>query len=206
LHDLFEATAEEASILTENLIMSYKEKRIFSSVTPVTLKIRGKDQLGRLFCSIMLLSAYSRVPVAYDKATYEYLRKNQLASSNSYSTLDHTAPAEGLSDTDATSPIQASDDGSDQDDDTFKLVIRSAITKDITLIVRPTTKCGAIVKAFLKKAGVAGDYPGLFGAAGGMKKGGKDPKLCIDGDKMGNEVEISEAEVEDGDQAEIVGL
>jgi hypothetical protein len=72
--------------------------------------------------------------------------------------------------------------------------------------VRPTTKCGAIVKAFLKKAGVADNYPAVFGAAGAKKKGGKDPRLCVDGDKMANEVEISEADLEDGDQVEIVGL
>jgi hypothetical protein len=209
LRDLFEATAEEASILTENLIMSYKGKRIFSSVTPITLKIWGRDQLGRFHLNIMLSSAHYGVPVACDKATYEYLRKNQLATSNSNSTLDLTASAEVTSDTDTASPMQgaqASDDNCDSDDDTFKLVIRSAITKDITLIVRPTTKCGAILKAFLKKAGVADNYPLLFGAAGGKKKGGKDPRLCVDGDKMGNEVEISEAELEDGDQVEIVGL
>ena len=72
--------------------------------------------------------------------------------------------------------------------------------------MRPTTKCGAIVKAFLKKAGVADNYPAIFGAAGGKKKGAKYPTLCVDGDKMENEVEISQAELDDGDQVEIVGL
>jgi Ubiquitin-2 like Rad60 SUMO-like len=101
---------------------------------------------------------------------------------------------------------QASDAESDSDDDTFKLVVQSAIAKAITLTVRPTTKCGAIVKAFLKKAGVADKYPAVFGIGGGKKKGGKDPRLCVDGDKMENDVQISEADLEDGDQVEIVGL
>lgn len=188
-HDLFEATAEEASILTENLIMSYRGKRIFSSVTPITLKIWEEDEL-----------------VACDKATYEYLRKHPLTAAESFSTLDPTMQTEIPPDTDAASPPQASDAESDSDGDTFKLVVQSAIAKGITLTVRPTTKCGAIVKAFLKRAGVADNYPAVFGATVGKKKGGKDPKLRVDGDKMENEAEIGEADLEDGDQVEIVGL
>ena len=53
---------------------------------------------------------------------------------------------------------------------------------------------------------MADNYPVVFGGAAGKKKGGKDPRLCIDGDKMENDVEIGEAELEDGDQVEIVGL
>ena len=113
-----------------------------------------------------------------------------------------------ISDTEASPPhgTQASDAESDSECDTFKLVVRSVIAKDITLTVRPTTKCGAIVKAFLKKAGMADNYPAVFGVAGRKKNGSKDPRLCVDGDKMGNGDEISEADLEDGDQVEIVGL
>ncbi|RDB19065.1 hypothetical protein Hypma_014343 [Hypsizygus marmoreus] len=184
--DLFEATAEEASILSESLIMSYKGKRIFSSVTPMTLQIwTAEAEL-----------------VACEKVTYEYLRKNPLAAS--YSAFDHMTPAPDVpSDTDE--PPNTQDESgaeSDADGDTFTLILRSAIAKDITLTVRPTTKCGAIVRAFLKKAGVADKYP----EGGAKRKGAKDPRLSVDGDKMGNDVEIGDADLEDGDLVEVVGL
>lgn len=123
------------------------------------------------------------------------------------------------SDTEAPfSSQQDTDAESDSEGGTFKLILRSTISaKDITLTVRPTTKCGAIVKAFLKKAGVVDQYPGVFEATGApVKKGAakkgakavaeKDPRLCVDGDKMGNDVEIGEADLEDGDLVEVVGL
>lgn len=113
--------------------------------------------------------------------------------------------------------------------------MRSALTqKDITLTVRPTTKCGAIVKAFLKKAGLIDLYPGAGSdeppappvQVPPPKKGGrkskvtlaaetaalaaaapaKDPRLCIEGDKMDNGTPIGEQDVEDGDMIEVVGL
>ena len=37
--ELFEATADDANIMAENLIMTYRDKRFFPSVTPHTLKI-----------------------------------------------------------------------------------------------------------------------------------------------------------------------
>ncbi|KAF8073910.1 hypothetical protein FPV67DRAFT_1621405 [Lyophyllum atratum] len=203
--DLFEATAEEAAILSDNLIMSYNGKRIYSSVTPMALRIWGEADL-----------------VACDKITYEYIRANPVAASHTLSTFDAATPApDASSDTDAASPSQEQQDAeSDAEGETFKLILRSTISaKDITLTVRPTTKCGAIVKAFLKKAGVAEQYPNVFVADGGRaapkkaaKRGKKavvaekDPRLCVDGDKMGNDVEISEADLEDGDLVEVVGL
>ena len=71
--------------------------------------------------------------------------------------------------------------------------------------MRPTTKCGAIVRAFLKKAGLDAEYP----AAGAPAKGrgrSKVPALSVDGDRMDPETEIGEADLEDGDQVEVVGL
>ncbi|KAF5382500.1 hypothetical protein D9615_003048 [Tricholomella constricta] len=179
--DLFEAVAEEASILSDNLIISYNGKRIYSSVTPMALQLWGEADL-----------------VACDKTTYDYLRANPVAASHTLSAFDAATP-DPDSDADAPSPSQdapAPDDAeSDAEGDTFKLILRSTISaKDITLTVRPTTKCGAIVKAYLKKAGVA---------EGGKKK---DPRLCVDGDRMGNDVEIGEADLEDGDLVEVVGL
>ena len=122
----------------------------------------------------------------------------------------------------------AAEASEDEDDDTFKLILRSALTgnKDITLTVRPTTKCGNIVKAFLKKAKLEDQYPHVFaegGVAAAMataskqKKGRgrgkaaappqvKDPRLSVDGDKLDNDAPISDADLEDGDMVEVVGL
>ena len=79
--------------------------------------------------------------------------------------------------------------------------------------MRPTTKCGAIVKAFLKKAGVAAQYPAVFGeAVKAPKKSGwgappkTDPRLCVDGEKLDNEAEIGDSELEEGDLVEVVGM
>lgn len=113
---------------------------------------------------------------------------------------------------------QQSDAESESDEDKFKLILRSALTanKEISLVVRPTTKCGAIVKAFLKRAGLAGKYPEVFASApadvakrAGRKSkavAGKDPRLCLDGDKLDNASEIGDADLEDGDMIEVVGL
>ena len=119
----------------------------------------------------------------------------------------------------------------EEDHNKFKLVLRSALTgdKNVTLTVRPTTKCGNILKAFLKRAGLEEQYPHIFsdtpavpppttgakrGRGGGRKNNAKaaaavplkDPRLCIDGEKMDNETPISEADLEDGDMVEVVGL
>lgn len=109
---------------------------------------------------------------------------------------------------------------------TFRITLRSSLGKDITLTVRTTTKCGAIVRAFLKKAGVEDQYPEVFmdtkaavsskatGKRGGRKSNAKaataaapakDPRLCIDGEKMDNEAEIGD-DLEDGDMVDVVGL
>lgn len=112
--------------------------------------------------------------------------------------------------------------GDDQDEDKFKLVLRSALTsKDITLNVRSTTKCGAIVNAFLKKAGLMEKYPALSDSAAdgsSLQKKTKSrrsvagstinkvPKLSIDGDKVGNDIEIGDYDLEEGDMVEVVDL
>ena len=94
---------------------------------------------------------------------------------------------------------------------TFKLIVRSERTKDkdIALTVRPTTKCGAIVRAFLKKAGLEAEYPEGGAPTKGRGRGkaaAKVPALSVDGDRMDAETEIGEADLEDGDQVDVVGL
>jgi len=169
--------------------------------------------------------------VAYENRAYDYIQKNPhsvvrlAATSSSIATDPHSSPDPSQQptghDSDAESQAAAESDAGndDEDDDKFKLILRSAQTgdKDITLTVRPTTKCGAILRAFLKKAGLADrpEYKEVFAGAGaggtGKSKGkqgakGKDPRLCVDGDKMNNEAEIGEADLEDGDMVEVVGL
>ncbi|KAJ7677423.1 hypothetical protein B0H17DRAFT_112446 [Mycena rosella] len=196
---LFEAAAEDASILVDNLVMSYNGARLFPSVTPATLKLWDEGEL-----------------VACDKSTWDYLRANPGATT--------AAPAIelDLSDTDAPSPVysntQESDAESDAGGETFKLVLRSALTtKDITVTVRPTTTCGAIVQAFLKKAGLADKYgkEPRKSIGGASKKGKgkkavpepeKDPQLMVDGDKVAHHVPIGDMDLDDGDMVDVVGL
>ncbi|TFK40868.1 hypothetical protein BDQ12DRAFT_680194 [Crucibulum laeve] len=215
--DLFEATAEDANILVKNLIMSYKGKRIFASVTPETLMMGDEVTL-----------------VACDITTYEYIRAHQATTTQP---IDRNTPTFDISSDEddgapepSTSQPQSQSQGhdaaeseaeSESDGDKFKLILRSALTgsKDISLVVRSATKCGAIVKAFLKKAGLDAQYPNAGG--GGTKspppppKRGrksvaevseKDPRLCVDGEKMANDAEIGDADLEDGDLVEVVGL
>jgi hypothetical protein len=172
--------------------------------------------------------------VAYEKRAYEYIQKNPhsairptttnsstTSSSNRASNVPNPSfePSQltTVQESDTESQAAAeSDAGNDDEDDKFKLILRSALTGDITLTVRPTTKCGAILRAFLKKAKLADrpEYKEVFAASGGgggtgkskKKQSGKDPRLCVDGDKMDNQAEIRDAELEDGDMVEVVGL
>ena len=179
--------------------------------------------------------------MAYDKLTYAYMQASNHARQNSGLSADHhpqnpkggTTAVEISSDGDdspsespdyATQPrietrkqLQESDAESEADDK-FKIVLQSSLTQGqhITLTVRPRTKCGAIVKAFLRKAGLAEQYPQVFQdtttkaapTKRGRKSGAqqKDPRICIDGEKMSNDTEIGDADLEDGDMVEVVGL
>lgn len=119
-------------------------------------------------------------------------------------TTEGEESAEGSSDADSIG---------DAAEDTFKLTLRSVKTpKGIVLTVRPQTKCGAILKAYLKKAGLANEYLEHDTGARGRNRGRRSviiasgPRLVVDGDKLDNEVEIREADVEDGDIIEVTGL
>lgn len=139
---------------------------------------------------------------ASNLVTYEYLRQHR--QERPPPTLDALAPGSSLpldttenGDSDSDSHSMADDD----DGDIFKLVVRSSVTKDVTLKVRPTTTCGAIVKAFLKRAEIADQY-----LEGRSIRGRGGPQLMIDGERMDPDTPISEADLEDGDQVEIDGL
>jgi Ubiquitin-2 like Rad60 SUMO-like len=155
--------------------------------------------------------------VACTKETYDYIRAHPNSVQNT-SGNSNAGPIDiDSNDGPGGAESQQSDAESESDEDKFKLILRSALTanKEINLVVRPTTKCGAIVKAFLKKAGLSGQYPEVFAGVSGAKKGGrksnvaaagKDPRLCLDGDKLDNASEIGDADLEDGDMIEVVGL
>ena len=119
-------------------------------------------------------------------------------------TVEGEGSGEGSSDTDSIG---------DEAEDTFKLTLRSVKTpKGIVLTVRPQTKCGAILKAYLRKAGLANEYLEHSTGTKGRNRGRRSviiasgPRLVVDGDKLDNEVEIKEADVEDGDIIEVNGL
>lgn len=124
--------------------------------------------------------------------------------STSRAVLDEDGESEGGSGSDSTGNAT---------EDTFKLTLRSVKTpKGIVLTVRPQTKCGAIVKAYLRKAGLASEYLEYDASTGVRNRGRRSviiasgPQLVIDGDKLDNGAEIREADVEDGDIVEVAGL
>ncbi|KAI0631929.1 hypothetical protein C8Q77DRAFT_1122755 [Trametes polyzona] len=205
-HALCAEIADGVSTLEDNVVLMHDGKRVFPSSTPHSIGIWAEAELE-----------------ACQKATYQYLQENKRMRSESVAPMSlqdlaRRSPSHARS----PSPLQFSDVGparaasvSDEDDkpaDTFHLVIRSERTKgrDITLLVRPTTKCGAIVRAFLKKAGLDSEYPPNAPVAKGRGRGkaapAKTPLLSVDGDKMDPETEIGDADLEDGDQVDVVGL
>ncbi|KAL0960973.1 hypothetical protein HGRIS_005970 [Hohenbuehelia grisea] len=215
-HVLFDEVADRAGVLTDSLRVSFNGKRIFSSVTPAGLHMFVQAELE-----------------ACNNVTFEYLRSPAAAAAARPPSPD--VEIEGHSDgkgspahsrqPSAAPASYSKDDDSDNEStagDTFKLILRSVLTQDreISLTVKPTTTCGAIVKAFLKKAGLLDRYPragessGPTKAANPKRKGAKakapvvekDPRLFIDGEKMDNGTEISEADLEDGDLIEVTGL
>lgn len=125
-------------------------------------------------------------------------------SGSHVTTAEGEESGEGSSDTDSIGEAA---------EDTFKLTLRSMKTpKGVVLTVRPQTKCGAILKAYLRKAGLANEYLEYDSGARGRNRGRRSviiasgPRLVVDGDKLDNEIEIREADVEDGDIIEVTGL
>ncbi|KAI9465518.1 hypothetical protein BJY52DRAFT_586407 [Lactarius psammicola] len=185
-HALFEDIANAAGILTRSLILTHSGARVFASATPHSLKIWAEAQMD-----------------ASDVTTFEHLReqRHELHPPVAGSSTSWTPPPGGTEDGESESDVQSI---AEEDDDIFKLVVRSGVTKDVTLKVRPTTNCGAIVKAFLRRAGIADKYP--EGKSSRKKSAVGGPRLMIDGDQMDPNTPISETDLEDGDQVEVTGL
>jgi hypothetical protein len=127
--------------------------------------------------------------------TYDYIRnqKHSLRSPSLDDLIPNHIPSDLESDSAAESDTGAGGSGGEK----FKLIFRSAVTKDITLTVRPTATCGAIVKAFIKHAKLNVNTKGKN--AGG-------PALVVDGDKLGSGDKIGDAGLDDGDMVEVVGI
>ncbi|KZT67274.1 hypothetical protein DAEQUDRAFT_694384 [Daedalea quercina L-15889] len=202
-HALVEEVADLAEVITDHVVLSYDSKRVFPSATPHSIGLWAEAELE-----------------ACDRITYEYLQETRRQRSMSVQPLDRYKPG-APSRTRSPSVILEDDEfdrepeagaestaDEEEEDDKFRLTLRSGKTKDITVTVRPSTTCGAIVRAFLKKAGLTDQYPGGSALAGkkGKGKSSEGPKLMVDGDKLSPSSEIGEADLEDGDLVEVVGL
>lgn len=202
---------------------------MFPSSTPHSIGIWAEAELGLFLphaCVVPCPFSSCIGPDACDQTTSLYLQENRRLRSESVAPLGPSQAHDGgrspsparspsvteLSDPDTTGPPSDHVHKDEKPPDTVRLVVRSERTKgrDISLLVRPTTKCGVIVRAFLKKAGLEAEYPedAPAGKARGRGKAAptKTPALCVDGEKMSPETEIGEADLEDGDQVDVVGL
>ncbi|KAJ2933383.1 hypothetical protein H1R20_g3694, partial [Candolleomyces eurysporus] len=239
-YGLFEEIADDAHIVASNLVVCHQGKRIFASAGPSVLNIwRDVEFTAYNKTTFEYIRANPDLSAYNDLSSTQPQTQAPPTSSSSNSSI----PVFDISDSDEDEPAtprkaapslqsQAasksqlatgaeSQSEADDDDDKLKLIFRSAKTgsRDIVLTVRPTAKCGNILRAFLKRAGLEKEYPEVFAAAGlpppARGKGGKkaaaatppkDPRLCVDGDRLDNESPISEADLEDGDLVEVVGL
>ncbi|KAI0304445.1 hypothetical protein B0F90DRAFT_1889935 [Multifurca ochricompacta] len=185
-HALFEEVGDTAGILTRTLVLTHGGSRVFASATPHSLKVWAVVQMD-----------------ASDMATFEYLREQRHEGPPPTTDAAERSPSPFVSADGAESESDVQSTAED-DDDVFKLIVRSGVTKDVTLKVRPTTSCGAIVKAFLKRTGIADKY--LEGKSSRRRSAANGPRLMIDGVCMDPDTPISEADLEDGDQVEVAGL
>ncbi|KAL1722815.1 hypothetical protein EV715DRAFT_286863 [Schizophyllum commune] len=231
LREVFESVADEMGILSSKLYMTHQGVRIFGSVTANYLKV-GKAAS---------LVACEKATYEYLREQEEIQRRSSVhppsdnerddsdddilvihdgsdddapgprPSSPTYTSGSTTRPSSNSAPhTKATTP--APDE--DEDDEKFKIILRSSSFPDVPLTVRPTTTCGAIIRAFLKKVGVADQYPNAgIAQPEPLKKGRgrnaaavKDPHLEIDGDKMAHTAPIDEAGLDDGDVVDVHGL
>lgn len=153
------------------------------------------------------LSPHSGSLEACDKTTDEYRRAQRYTTpgfdDHRRSPSRATPPSATEMDDESVAGTEA--DSGAEDDDTMRLTFRAANRTEITLRVRRTTKCSAILKAYLKKAGLAEQFPGTPKAKG--KKGKTTgPALVLDGEKLSPDAEIGTADLDDGDQVDVVGL
>jgi hypothetical protein len=186
-----------ATVLVDHIVVSHGGKRLFSSGTPHSLRIWAEGELGTFFQVHVRLKLTKPFTEACNQRTWDYIRAHRHQQPPNAAQSSKRSPSTEIN-SDAESEAESTGG------DTLKLVLRSAAIEDksINLTVRPTTTCGAIVKAFLKAAGLSDKHP----PSKGKRAGQTMPQLMIDGDKMANDTEISEADLDDGDLVEVVGL
>lgn len=203
---MFGEVADAMGVLPDDIVLTLKGHRVYSSVSPAALGIWLDEEFGTSFTFTILHNFHDTPADAHFRETYQLLKDSRsLIPSGSTTTPTEGEDSEGRS-SDTTSV-------GDTSEDAFKLTLRSVKTpKGIVLIVRPHTKCGKIVEAYLKKAGLANEYlkhdtttrVQLRGRHGILAPSG--PQLVVDGDRLDSEVEIREADVENGDIVEVTGL
>ncbi|KAF7298984.1 hypothetical protein MIND_00846600 [Mycena indigotica] len=230
-HRVMDEAADEAKILLANLVLSHNHTRIFPSASPASLGLWDDAELEACeqgtwdyIRSHSTTNPIIASPVKRKPAVVEEEDGVLVVSDTDSSIIEVDTQPDSDSDHDEASAAehQGGGEGANENNhgDSFKLILRSALTtnKDISLNVRSTTKCGTIVQAFLKKAGIADNYPAVIAGTstskgprkrGKGKKGAepaKEPKLEIDGDRVGNDEAIGNYELEDGDVVDVVGL
>lgn len=211
---LFDEVADIAEVLTEDVIVTFQGKRIFASASPHGIGVWAQAELGAANLAFVrrhnILTTYLD---ACDRSTFEHLQTSRHRSPAANNALDLVnAPLSR-----GTSPISIADDSAapsepeddSGDEDTLKITLRSALTKPLTLTVRQTTKCHAILQAFFKHHKLTDKYTtspakGKKSAKGKAKPAG--PALVVDGDRLNPDDEISVADLEDGDVVDVVGL
>lgn len=145
-------------------------------------------------------------PEACDKNTFDYLQTHRLSSPNDAADDAFTSrDATPFSIEESSSALsEAAEDSGDED--TFRIKLQSTLTKPVTLTVRQSTKCSAVINAFLRHHNLSDKYtsPRKGQKTSGTRPTG--PALVVDGDRLNPDDELSVADLEDGDMVEVVGL
>ena len=119
--------------------------------------------------------------MAYEEHVYRYVKVHEHRASKNGD--DMPLPSSAFSQSDEPGP-------SHDRADALKLQIRYG-ERTITIGVRPTAKCTAVVENVLCKFGKS-------------ESEAKKARIVVDGEKLNPESEIGEADVEDGDLVDIV--
>jgi hypothetical protein len=139
---------------------------------------------------------FTHFPEACNKVTYEYIRTQRHSDASSPRRATDRASLE---------PVTVSDDES-SGGDKLKLILRSAGYKDVAVTVRPTTKCEAILKEFMRRSGLEAPMSPANRRQKGKGVAGEGPALSVDGERLDPGSEIGRADLEDGDMVDVVGL
>ena len=141
---------------------------------------------------------------AYDKQTFEYLQNHRHQSPGPTAAFNESRGSSPAV-TEGESAASEAEGGAD-DDDKLRITLRAASLKSYNITVRQTTKCSAILAAFLKHHKLTDKYTSYpaKGKKGKVKAPG--PALVVDGDRLNPDDEISVADLDDGDMVDVVGL